>query len=289
MPLARACSSSFDLDGLVGEVSLHQVVVGDDDALDERVVDGVLYACHLVGHGALGALPGRFVVGHRGVGEQVDDTAKGRFLADRQLERRDAGTELRLQVVERPFERRPFPVELVHEHGAGELGLLGHSPRHLGLHLDAFDGRHDEHGEVGGAQGSGNVAHEVGVPGGVEDVHLVVFVLERGDGHRHRDPAPGFLGIEVRDGVAVLDTARTWDRAGHEEERFGEAGLPRSAVADQRDVTDLRRRIHLQVGSPSITTVAHALDRSLGPASRSSAGRGNGAEKGGGTLEWSRS
>ena len=49
----------LDLDLLVLEVALHEVVVGDDDALDQRVVDGVLLRRHLVGDRALGALAAR--------------------------------------------------------------------------------------------------------------------------------------------------------------------------------------------------------------------------------------
>ena len=56
MPVASACASSFVLDRLVGEVALHEVVVGDDDALDERVVHRVLLGRHLVGDRTLACL-----------------------------------------------------------------------------------------------------------------------------------------------------------------------------------------------------------------------------------------
>ena len=44
-------------DGLVGEVALHEVVVGDDDALDERIVHGVLLGLHLRRDRAVVPLP----------------------------------------------------------------------------------------------------------------------------------------------------------------------------------------------------------------------------------------
>ena len=56
-----------DLDLLVAEVALHEVVVGDDDAFDERVVDRVLLGLHLGGDRALGALRVAVGVGDRGV------------------------------------------------------------------------------------------------------------------------------------------------------------------------------------------------------------------------------
>ena len=43
-----------DLDLLVAEVALHEIVVADDDALDERVVHRVLLRLHLGGNRALG-------------------------------------------------------------------------------------------------------------------------------------------------------------------------------------------------------------------------------------------
>ncbi len=89
------------------------------------------------------------VVEHRGVVEQLDHAAEPGFLADRQLQRRDARAEQLLQLVERPIERRPLTIELVDEDGAGESELLGHPPRDLRLHLDALDRRHHEHREVG--------------------------------------------------------------------------------------------------------------------------------------------
>ena len=45
-----------DLDLLVAEVALHEVVVGDDDALDERVVNLMLLGLHVGRDGALRAL-----------------------------------------------------------------------------------------------------------------------------------------------------------------------------------------------------------------------------------------
>ena len=88
-------------DGLVGEVALHEVVVGDDDALDERVVHGVLLGLHLRRDVAGRSLAARVRVEHGGVVEELDDAAELDLLADRQLQRRDTGTELVLELVER--------------------------------------------------------------------------------------------------------------------------------------------------------------------------------------------
>ena len=234
-----------DRQRLVGEVALHEVVVGDDDALDERVVHRVLLGRHVVGHRPGRTDCARAVVGDGLVGEQVDDAAEGGFLADRELERRDAGAELVLQLIERALERRALAVELVHEDRARHAARLGEPPRGLGLHLDAFDGRHDEDRQVGGPQRRRDVADEVGVPRRVEHVDLVALELEGCEGERHRDVALLLLGIEVAHRRAVLDATHAGDRAGGEEQRFGERGLARASVAYECDVAHLLGRVRL--------------------------------------------
>ena len=76
-------------DGLVGEVALHEVVVADDDALDERVVHRVLRVLEL-GRDRPGGAGAVRVVVDGGVVEELDDAAEVGFLADRQLQRRHA-------------------------------------------------------------------------------------------------------------------------------------------------------------------------------------------------------
>ena len=234
-----------DVDLLVAEVALHEVVVADDDAFDERVVHRVLLGLHLVGHRAFGALRRAAGVRDRDVVQQVDDTRERRLLADRELQRRDAGAELRLQLVERARERRALAVELVDEDRAREAALLGELPRDLGLHLDAFDRGHDEQREVGGLDRGGDVADEVGVAGRVEHVDLVVVELERRERERHRDVAALLFGVEVADGRAVFDPAQADDRPGVEQQRLGERRLAGASVADEGDVADLRGRKRL--------------------------------------------
>ncbi len=97
-PSASACASSDDRDGLVGEVALHQVVVAHHDALDERVVDGVLLHLHLGRDRTLGGSAVDVVDGV--VVEQLDHPVEVGFLTDGELQRRDAGAELVLELVE---------------------------------------------------------------------------------------------------------------------------------------------------------------------------------------------
>ena len=74
----------------------------------ERVVHRVLFGREVVGNRA-GLAGAAVVVRDGGVAEQVDHAMEVILLADRQLERRDAGAELVLQVVERALKRRRAP------------------------------------------------------------------------------------------------------------------------------------------------------------------------------------
>ena len=163
---------------LVVEVALHERVVGDDDALHERVVDLVLLRGHVLWDGAACSCARRAVVGDGFVGDEVDHAAERRLFSDRELERRNAGAEPLLELVEGAGERGPLAVELVHEDGASDPELLGQRPRGLGLDLDALHRRHHEHRKVGRAQCRGHIADEVGVPRCVDDVDLVPVVVE---------------------------------------------------------------------------------------------------------------
>ena len=194
------------------------------------------------------ALPSR--VGDRRVVQQLDDSRELRLFADGELQRRDARAEQLLQLVERALERRTFAIELVDEERAADAALLRELPRDFGLHLDAFDGRHDEQREVGGMERSGDIADEVRVAGRVEHVDLVAVRFERRERKRHRDAAPLLLGVEVADGGAVFDPAEAVRGARTEEERLGQRGLPGAPVADQGDVADLGRREGLHPEPP---------------------------------------
>ena len=123
MPVASAVRELLRVDRLVGEVALHEVVVGDDDPFDERVVHRVLDVRELVGHRTLRPFGRRPVVDHRGVGQQVDDAAEVALLADRELEWRDSRPEAVLELFERAVERRALAVELVDEDDAGDAAL----------------------------------------------------------------------------------------------------------------------------------------------------------------------
>ncbi len=242
-----------ELDLLVAEIALHEVVVGDDDSLDQRVVHRVLLGFHLGRNLALVPLGRAVAVGDRVVVQELDDAAERRLGADREVQRRDTGAEPLLQLVEGALERRSLAVELVDEDRPRDAALLGHLPGHLGLHLDALDRGDDEQREVGGLERGAHVADEVGVSRRVEQVHLVPVELERRQRQRDRDPAALFLGIEVAHGRAVLDLAQAVGRTGGEQQGLGQRGLAGAAVPDEGHVADVGRRKRLHPQPPEVT------------------------------------
>ena len=205
-----------------------QVVVGDDDALDQVVVDLVLLGLHVVGDLALGA-PCRRCRSRRcrSAGRRCRGTRPPRRWAARAGRCRRRSTSRSWSSVR--LERGPLPVELVDEDHAGQAQLGGPPPHDLVLDLDALDGADDEHGQVGDLQGGPDVAHEVGVAGGVDQVDLEAVPLERGEGERQRDAPLVLGGVVVADGVAVLDPALAGDR-------------PRPGAAGPRPGSSSRRR-----------------------------------------------
>ena len=149
------------------------------------------------------------------------------------------------QVVQRTIKRRALLVELVDEDHAGNTHRLGEPPHVLGLDLDAFHRADDEDRQVGDTERGVDVADEVRVAGGVDEIDLVAVPVERRHGQRQGMAAFVLLRVVVHDGVAVLDPAQPGNRVGSVEECLGKGRLPRPAVSHERDIADLLWRVLL--------------------------------------------
>ena len=205
------------------------------------------------------------------------------LLADRELERRDAGAELLLQLVERAVERRALAVELVDEDHARDAALLGHLPRDLGLHLDALDRGDDAHDEVDRAQRRGDVADEVGVARACRRR----FTLWPSDsnGASASDTEMRRRASSGSKSQTVLPSSTRPTRGiapAREQQRLGQRGLPGAAVPDEGDVADLRGRERLHARPPAVSavrrrrcdaTASGRRDRRQSPAGSARAGR----------------
>ena len=155
----------------------------------------------------------------------------------------EAASQLLGELGEGSGERCPLPVELVDEDQPGKAELPRHLPEDLVLHLDAFHRREDEHCEVDDPQGGLRLADEVGVPGNVDEVDLVIRPLDGGQGERDRDGFLHLFRLEVADGVAVFDATQAGRRPREEDEGLRQRGLAGSLVPEKAHVADRVWRI----------------------------------------------
>lgn len=115
-------------------------------------------------------------------------------------------------------------------------------PHRLGLHLDSLDSTHDEDGEIGDVEGELDLTDEIDEARRVDEVHFVLAPGEGRDRHRDRDAPFDLLGLEVRDGRPVLDTALAHDHSREVQQGLGKRRLSGSTVSDEDDVPDLAGR-----------------------------------------------
>jgi hypothetical protein len=165
------------------------------------------------------------------------------LLADRQIHRSEPAAQLLGQLRQGTGERGPLPVELVDEDHPGDVQLAGHRPDDLVLDLHAFHGRQHEDGKVHHPERCLRLTDEVGVAGDVDEVDLVAVPLDGGQRQRDRQALLDLLGLEVADGVAVLDPPHPRRGSGEEHEGLSERGFARPLMPEQADVAYRFRRI----------------------------------------------
>ena len=172
-------------------------------------------------------------------GQQAHHALEAGLFADGQLHGHQLGLEGLLDLRQGARVVGVFAVQLVDDHEARQLILVGVAPDQLGAHLHAGHGIHHHDGGLADVQGGFDLADEVGEAGRVQDVDFVVVILDGDDGGGDGDLAPALLVLKIGDGRAVLDLALPRDGAGVEQERFGQGRLARTAVPDERDIADL--------------------------------------------------
>ena len=163
---------------------------------------------------------------------------------------------------ERAVEAGTLAVELVDEDQAGqaELARPGPRPPRSGPRRPR---RRSTTTTARSATDSAarDLAEEVGVAGGVDDVDLDVADRERGQGERDRHVALDLLGLEVAHRRAVVDPALSGDRTGGEEQGLGQRRLARAVVSDQGDVADARTVGNSAPRAPPSLEIPPACDR----------------------------
>ena len=147
-------------------------------------------------------------------------------------------------------EVRVLLVHAVDEHRSRDAHLAGDLPKSVRLDLRPRDRVHDEERHLGGFHAGDRVADEVRVARGVDHVDLDALVDHGRQREVDREPALLFLGVVVERRVLVVHLAEALRSPRQVEHRLGERGLPRAAMADEHDVTDLVRATLLPIPSP---------------------------------------
>ena len=192
---------------LAVEVLHHQLVGGLRGRLHQRLATGLLAGAHLVGDRHLLRRAALVDVGV--LLDHVDVATERLRGADRQVDRRDLGPELRLQAVEHRVVVRVLAVHLVDEDEARQLALLGQPPDLLGADLDP--GRRVDHHDRGVDRGQrlDHVGLEVGVAGRVDERDPCAVRLERSDRQVDALLALLLVGIVVERRGARLHAAKS--------------------------------------------------------------------------------
>ncbi len=127
-------------------------------------------------------------------------------------------------------------VDPVDDDHAWQAALRRHVQDAPRRRLNALVGGDDDRHRLGRRQDRERLAEEVGEAGRVDQVDEQAVVPKRRD-RRIEAVAMGLLlGLEVADGVAVLDAPGLRDHAGVRKQTLGERRLARAAVADEGDV-----------------------------------------------------
>ena len=232
------------LDGelLAGEVALHERLVVLGDGLEQRLAvlrDLVLAVGRDLLDGVVLALRDLAAPGERPHPDEVDDPVELGLGAHRQLQDQRVGVQPLLDGPHGEVEVRTELVHLVDEADARDVVGVGLTPHRLRLGLDTLLAVEHGDGAVEHAQRALHLDGEVDVPGGVDDVDLVVFPEGRRRGGRDRDAALLLLLHPVHRGRAVVDLTDLVVDAGVVQDAFGRGGLARVDVGHDPDVADL--------------------------------------------------
>src|SRR5699024_1344349 len=227
---------------LAAEVLLHQLFVGPRDRLEEllAVLVGLLLQVRrdLLDRrvGTDRGLPPPVVRLHL---QQVDHAVELVLGADGQLQDQRLGAEPVDDGLDGEVEVRAQLVHLVDEADAGDVVLLGLPPDLLGLRLDALLAVEDGDGTVEDTERPLDLDREVDVPGGVDDVDLVVFPEAGHRGGGNGDAAlilrlhPVYLRCTVVRLTGLAVDARVV------QDVLGRGGLTGVDVRHDADVADL--------------------------------------------------
>ena len=126
-------------------------------------------------------------------------------------------------------------------------------PENLGLDLDAVDGAHHEHRNVGYGQRRQCFRHEVCIPRAVQDVDLVAAPFEGGQGERWWTCDGSVLRARSPRRWCPSSTRPSPVRGpAAQQQGLGQRGLAGAPVADEGHIADLRWWVRFHASTSSL-------------------------------------
>src|SRR5690606_12795007 len=171
---------------------------------------------------------------------ETGQAVQGAGVDDGEVQLLVGGAEVVEQVedlVHNPVRTRARTVDLVDHNDGVEAGLEGLLGDEAGLRHRAVDGVDYQQNAVNHRHHALDLTAEVGVAGGVDDVDVVVFPLQRGVLGQDGDAAFLFLVVAVHHAL-VLELL-TVQGAGQAQEFVDEGGLAMVDVGDDGDIAEI--------------------------------------------------
>ena len=172
-------------------------------------------------------------------GDQVDHALQVAFQADGHLDHNRVQVQLVTQLLGDALRIGAGPIAFIDKGDPGDL-VSGHLPVDGdGLRLDPADRAEDEHRAVEDAQGPLHLDGEVNVPGGVNDVDIVVFPGTVGSGRLDGDAALPLQFHVVHSRADTVLAAHLVDGVnplGEEQYPFRQGGFARIDVGADTDI-----------------------------------------------------
>ena len=162
--------------------------------------------------------------------------------------------ERRLCCRQHPWVVGPRVVELGHHHRSRHPDVGALAPQHRRDLVDRLVGRGHEQRAVRGPEPGPQLAHEVGVPGGVDEVDLHAAVHDGRHRQRHRASVGALAGLEVGHRGALGDRAGAGQGAAADQQGLQERGLATGARPHQHDVAYLIGLEGLEILSAGCTS-----------------------------------
>ncbi len=210
---------------LAFEVFFHHLFVGLDDRFENRLADA-----RRVDQRADSVL-GRI--------KRRDDSLEFVPLAERHVEQRAAVAKHFADGIDQLREIDLVGVELGDAEDPPQTGVSGFLPGPTGVDPDARVGVDRDQRGVGGPQRADRLADEVRIPGRVDQVEVLAFVIEMDDRRLDRMLVVLLLFVEIADAGAGVDAGLAAHRARLHQQMVDERRLPRGAVPTNRDVADV--------------------------------------------------